>query len=141
MDKSVQEFLKNHRISALGILQADNTVHSAAMHTAFTTDPLSFLFLTEKNSRKCQPLLAGQAQNASLVIGFSEEELASFQAEGTVGILNGEKLQDAWGIYLERFPERQKRKGNPDYVLLEFTPTWWRYTDMKTNPRTIIENN
>jgi general stress protein 26 len=141
MEKEVLEFLKNHNVSVLGILQEDTSIHSAALHYANTDDPIAFYFLTEKTSRKCRPLVSGKAVNASFVVGFDESEFATFQAEGIVEIVsNTEGLTKGWEAYIAKYPEREKGRTNPAMTLLKFTPSWWRMTDMKTDPPTILSS-
>jgi general stress protein 26 len=141
MDRIVQEFLKSHRVSVLSIVQDDGTVHAAALHFAYTDDPLIFYVITGRESRKCRPLLSGKSVPASIVIGFEESEFATFQADGTVHILSDEAdLNTGWDVYGTEYPDRLQAREESDTVLLEFTPTWWRYTDMNTNPRTVISS-
>lgn len=133
MDKAAASFLNHHRISVLGISQEKGRIHSASLHYAHTESPLHFFFITEKTSEKCKSLLSGE-QKASLVIGFSEEEFSTFQAEGIVKIAEGKKRETAWDIYLEKYPSREHRKANDDFAILMFSPTWWRYRDMREAP-------
>lgn len=142
MDQRISAFLEAHRVSVLGVLQSDGTIHSASLHYAHSEDPLSFYFITGKDSRKCQSLLDGSVQNASLVIGFNEEEFVTFQMEGKVKALEKKtELDKAWKTYLEKYPSRSGRKDNPEIAVLKFTPGWSRYTDMKTNPPTTISES
>jgi general stress protein 26 len=135
MDTTALAFLKTHRVSVLGILQEDNSIHSATLHYSHSEDPLHFYFLTDKASRKCRPLVSGKEVSASLVIGFSEEEFATFQAEGMVSIMSLENdLESGWKAYGSKYPERRGGRKNPDVVLLRFTPIWTRFTDMN-NPK------
>lgn len=137
MDASILAFLKHHRISVIGVLQEDGTVHSATLHYAHSSDPVSFYFLTGKQSRKARPLAEGKETPGSLVIGFSEEEFCTFQAEGTITISTDES---GWEAYVTKYPNRSNLKTDPEIVLLKFTPTWYRYTDMKTKPPTTISS-
>lgn len=131
MEDSIKQFLKAHRISVAGIIQKDGTVHSATMHYAHSEDPLTFYFMTDKSSRKCRPLQDGESANASLVIGFNEEEMATFQAEGTISFLKEENQDKGWDAYTKKFPNRAGGKDNPEVVILQFTPNWGRFTDYK----------
>jgi general stress protein 26 len=96
--------------------------------------------MTDKASKKCASLLKGNEQVASLVIGFSEEEFATFQAEGKVRILSKE-ASDEWKAYIDKYPTRSKGRENPSYVLLEFTPTWWSYNNIQTTPAVKISSD
>ncbi len=135
MDNTVQTFLKSHRVSVLGVGQEDGKVHSATLHCAHLVDPLSFFFMTEKDSKKCVSLLDGKETYASLVVGFSEEDFVTFQAEGNVVIVTEERQHVSYvEAYMHKYPSRTERKNNPNNVLLQFTPSWWRYRDYKSKP-------
>lgn len=140
MDNKVVAFLNSHRVSVLGVLQNDSMVHSATLHFAHAENLPHFYVWTEKASRKCQSLLDGSERNASFVVGFDEEEFATFQAEGKVKIAMGDDLENGWTAYGNKFPDRKAGRENPDMVLLQFTPNWWRFTNMKTDPKTVISS-
>jgi len=75
-----------------------------------------------------------------MVIGLSEEEWLTLQMHGDVKIISDNKeLEKVYKIHYAKHPEAEQYKG-PKTVFLEFTPTWWRFTDFNTNPETIIEN-
>lgn len=134
MDSRVLDFLKKHRISVSSVLLDNSTTHSAAMHFSHQDKPFNFFFLADKGTRKLQPLQPGKEVTASLVIGFSEEEFATFQAEGTMLLVTeGKAVANGWNIYLRKYPEKAKLKSDPDIVMLRFTPTWWRFMDLKKN--------
>jgi len=134
MDKAVTKFLNTHRVSVLGILQKNNAIHSASLHFAYSKDTNSFYFITAKSTRKCESLINNETQNASLVIGFSEEEFATFQAEGKVKIVTRNDEDTAWNTYLRKYPEREAKKKDKSYVILEFKPGTWKFTNMKEDP-------
>jgi uncharacterized protein YhbP (UPF0306 family) len=137
MQSEVVEFLQTQRVSVVGILQIDNAIHSAALHYSFVNDPIRFYFMTQKKSRKCRSLLTGEKVNASVVIGFSEEEFKTFQAEGTIRIVSNEQeFADGWESYGTKYPNRTGQKINEEMVLLEFQPDyWWRYQDLNATPK------
>lgn len=142
MNIIIQTFLQSHRISVLGVLQDGGKVHSAALHYTHLQDPFKFFFMTEKESQKCRDLINGKENSASLVIGFSEEEFVTFQAEGTVKIVTDEEnIAEGTEIYMQKYPSRTERQNNPNIVLLQFTPTLWTYRDYKTKPVTEITSN
>lgn len=141
MNHIVQQFLSTQRISVVGILQSENSIHSATLHFAYSPEPFTFYFLTDTKSKKCKALLNGEFQNASLVIGFSEEEFKTFQAEGNIHITRGEERTKGFSVYTNKFPERISWQEKPDIALLKFIPTWWRYRDMKQQPMLEIESD
>ena len=129
MDENTKAFLKNHRISVVGVLQDDGVVHSATMHFACSSDPLVFFFMTGKATIKCKSLQDGKPRKASLVIGFNEEEMATFQAEGELSFLTEEYQGLAWETYFKKYPNREKGKDDPNVVVLQFIPNWGRFSD------------
>ncbi len=142
MDGNAFDFIRKQRVSVLGILQDDTSIHSATLHFAHTEHPPAFYFLTDRNSRKCTSLLSGKAVNASLVIGFREEEFATFQAEGTAVIVQDkDALEEGWNAYGTKYPERAGSRRNDSYVLLKFTPAWTRFSAAKAPKKFSSEMN
>lgn len=125
MDKRILSYLAKQRISVGSILQDDQTIHSATMHFAHAENPFRIYWLTGKATRKCRSLLTGTTQQAAVVIGFSEEEFTTFQAEGTVQLVGSDQM----GAYFEKYPSRKESAVSPDVACLEFTPTWWAFHD------------
>ncbi len=128
------EFLKFHRISVLSILMPAGMVHGATMHYAFDETSKKFVFLTEKNSRKAGAVSEGGVKQASLVIGFSEEEWLTAQMSGVVRSANENEMDWAWKIYSSKFSGADKHKGDADAVVLVFEPTWWRFSKVRPRP-------
>lgn len=138
LEKQVQVFVTRNNVSVLTTLLQNGQPHSAALHFANSWEPFCFIFLTEKASRKCQNLKPGIPSSASLVIGFNELEMQTLQFEGTVEIVIGEELVEAWETYRQKYPLAKATIDQSLYVLLKFKPNWWRYTDLKTKPWKII---
>ncbi|HYK08540.1 MAG TPA: pyridoxamine 5'-phosphate oxidase family protein [Candidatus Eisenbacteria bacterium] len=142
MDQKVINFLTKHRVGALTVVNINGTPHAAVVHYAHTTDPLRIYILTEKSSKKAQGLLLGETQRAAFVVGFSEEEWVTFQAEGNIKMVLGEKaLQDAQAIYYLKFPNAKHITTNSNLILLEFTTTWWRYSNLNPSPWEVIASH
>ena len=141
VNKKVIDFAAKHRISVLTTLLDNGNPHSASMHYAFSANSLSFVFLTERESRKCKHFTEGKKYPASLVIGFSEEEWVQFQMEGEIYLIKDKKeLDEAWKIYAEKFVGMDKWKDSKTDVLLKFVPKWWKYSEFKPEPPKIISS-
>lgn len=141
MDPKVKAFLENHRIGVLSVLTSNNLIHSATIHYAASFEPLEFIFLTDKNSKKVEPLATGAKVTASLVIGFSEEEWVTLQMHGTAHMpTKPTKISRAWEVYSVKFVGSEKYKTEKESTLIVFTPTWWRYTKLKPRPGEIISS-
>lgn len=140
MDQQTLDFLLTHKICCLTTLLPDGTPHSSVMHYSFTQQPFELYLSTHKNSRKCQALMDGGSKG-SVVIGFSEEEYATFQLEGTVEMITGKsRIEHAREIYYKSNPQASEYKEDPEIVFLVFKPSWWRYANYKTQPATFLSS-
>lgn len=140
--KEIVDFVEKHRISVLTTLLPNGKPHSGTMHYASSSNPLSFIFLTERKARKCKHFEEGKRYGGSLVIGFSEEEWVEFQMEGEVYLIEDQKeLEEAWKIYANKFVGADKYKVSHEDVLLKFVPKWWRYTEFRPKPSKIISSD
>lgn len=141
VDKKVLDFAAKHRVSVLTIILADGNPHSASMHYAASANPFSFIFLTERESKKCKHFAEGKKYPAALVVGFSEEEWVQFQAEGEIYLIRDRKeLDEGWKVYAEKFVGMDKWKDSKEDVLLKFVPKWWKYSEFKPEPPKIISS-
>ncbi len=139
MNPKIIEYIRKERICVLSVVQADGTSHSATVHFSHEENPLSLFIQTSNTSEKAKPFLKGETSKASMVIGFSEQEWLTLQMKGDMKIITDpEALEKAFKTHYKKHPEAEKRKG-PDTVILQFTPTWLRYTDFTTRPKTVIE--
>jgi uncharacterized protein YhbP (UPF0306 family) len=134
MDEQMVEFLKLHRISVLSILMPAGVVHGATMHYAFDESSKKFVFMTEKQSRKGGAVVDGGVRQASLVIGFSEEEWLTAQLSGMVRAVNEEEMDWAWKLYSNKFNGSDKHRGDEGALAMMFEPTWWRFSKVRPKP-------
>lgn len=141
MDQQVINFLNEERVAVLTILVNDGTLHSAAMHFSYSAEPsLRLYFSTDKTTRKAEGMLDGANAQASVVIGISEQKWVSFQAGGELKIMaDGEAKDEAKKRHYEKHPNSAKYADDPNTVMLEFIPKWWKYTDFNTSPETVFE--
>ncbi|MEK7526669.1 MAG: pyridoxamine 5'-phosphate oxidase family protein [Patescibacteria group bacterium] len=141
MEQKILDFLNKERVCSLTTLLLDGSPHAAAMHFSHLGQPLEIYFSTENTSRKCQGLLSGQEVKASVVLGFTEEEFKTMQLEGVIKIVSDKAdLEKIKPDYYLKNPHSKKYENEPETVFLKFTPTWWRYSDYKTSPMTIISS-
>lgn len=138
MNKEVQDFLGSHTIGCLAT-QIQVGVHAATVHYTLTKAG-HFYVQTNLDSRKCELLRSQSSVAASFVVGFSEDEWKTFQADGTVRLLTDPTERKQFvKTRLKQYPGTDY-SDDPEVAFLEFTPTWWRYSDLNTKPPTIIEN-
>lgn len=136
IDEKITSFLTRHRISVLSLLRSDNSVHGATVHFAHTDSPFEIVIVTETGSRKASALMPGKTAQASVVVGFSEEEWVELQMSGTVRMAVGaDEHLKAKNAFELKFGGEIK----DDKVILLFTPAWWRYTEFKRTDGAHIE--
>jgi uncharacterized protein YhbP (UPF0306 family) len=124
MDQIIHDFLAKERVCVLA------TPHASAMHFTFDESSNVIYLMTRKGSRKLERL-----ELASLVVGFSEQEWITVQLDGKIEtILGTESIKN---LILKKYPEEFKHM-NEETVFLAFSPTWWRYSDLKNN--LLLEN-
>ena len=141
MEKTVFDFLIKHGVCSLTVLLPDGSPHAAALHFSHKKDPLELYFSTENTSRKTTGLLKGEPVKGSVVVGFSEEEWVTFQLDGEVrAVLDKDELTKVHKVHYAKHPNAEKWKDDPATIFLVFTPSWWRYTDYKTKPITILSS-
>jgi len=140
MDNKILEFLKTHNVSTLTLQLSNGTPHAAVMHFSHKDDPFELYFATKTTSKKCDALLSGGSTKASFVTGFSEEEWVTLQMDGEVKIAK-ENLEEISEIHYTKNPSSKRYKDEPGACLLVFTPTWWRYSNFKDKPPTIISSD
>lgn len=138
MDSTIIEFLKQNRICCLSIQLPDGSLHAATLHYSHNDEPLTIITSTKNTSRKVQGLLKGEVQQASLVVGFSEEEWKTLQMDGEVrAVHESVELTKAKETHFTKYPDA-KRYESPESIFLSFSPKWWRYTDFKVKPAKVI---
>lgn len=139
MNPKILNFLAQERVGAISVLLPNGAPHSAAVHYSLQKDPLKIYIQTSNNTKKVQGLLDGKTSKAAMVFGFSEEDWLTLQMDGNARLISdAEKLQSIYKIHYQKNPEAEKYKG-ANTVFIEFTPTWYRFTDFNTEPETVLE--
>lgn len=142
MDNNIFEFLDNHGVCAFTTLLPDGSPHAAALQFSYSKSPFQLYALTKKTSRKAQGLSLGQTVQGSVVVGLSGEEWITLQMDGEVTAVTVDtQIRQLQEFHFKKHPHMGKRKEDPAYIFLKFTPTWWRYTDFNTEPITIISSD
>lgn len=133
MPKEILDYIQTQRICGLAVEMLDGSPHAATVHFAFDEKTNSFLVKTHKEYRKVESLLEKGKTRASIVIGFTEEEMKTFQADGIAEYVNDKLGKNEFGnVYYAKFPEKERDDEDSEAVYIRFTPTWWRFTDWKT---------
>jgi len=140
MEPSVAEFLAGQPLCVLTVVLPDGAPESATMHYASRQDPLELYFSTDVNSRKCTALRNGAQANASVVVGFSEQEWVTLQFVGTVSRVPEPELPVVKEILYAKNPNAKKYENDPDTFFLKFVPARWRFSDFTKRPPLTIES-
>ncbi len=104
------------------------TIHAATMGYAHRTDPLTFYFVTGKASEKCTLLKNGEAVRGALVVGTCKDTPFTLQMRGDFRIVEANSHPKAIETFYKKHSSRDDI-DDPKNILLEFTPTWARFTD------------
>ncbi|OHA68239.1 MAG: hypothetical protein A3A27_00140 [Candidatus Wildermuthbacteria bacterium RIFCSPLOWO2_01_FULL_47_18] len=140
MNQIAIDLLTKERVCVLSVVLADGSPHAAALHYSQQIDPVKLFIQTYPTVKTRAILEGGGAAKAAVVIGFNEQDFLTLQMRGMVNIVSDPaKLEEIYKIHYAKHPEAEKYKSSRT-IFLEFTPTWWRYSDLKTDPETIIEN-
>ena len=140
MDVRVQEFLSRQRVCVLTTLLLDGSPHGATLHFSHKDTPFELYVGTTRESRKVEALLSGDSIKAAMVIGFSEEEWKTIQLDGEVQIAKDDELESIHTIHYEKHPQARRYKASDETVFLKFTPYWWRFSDLNSDPPDIISS-
>lgn len=139
MEQRVVDLLEKHRVCALTVLLPDGTPHAAAMHFSHKDNPLVLYFQTENTSRKYGAFAGGKKVAGSVVVGFSEEEWVTLQMDGELETVSDKAmLEEIYKTHYGKHPMAEKYKNDPGTVFMVFRPAWWRWSDYKTTPATIL---
>jgi uncharacterized protein YhbP (UPF0306 family) len=131
MNPEITTYLKSQRVGVISVLMPDGKPHGATVHFAYSEEPFTFYFQTFNASRKAQSFINGQKSGASFVIGVDESTMQTMQLDGDVELISPEEKEACEAIYLGKFPEKSERAKDPKAVYFKFTPTWWRFSDLK----------
>lgn len=142
LDSSVIDFINTNRIAVLAVLDKNGKPHAATVHFSAQPDSLEIYVATNRNSKKCEVMLAHDHVDASVTIGFSEESCVTLQLDGTAQIITDEtEKSDFIKLHYSKFPEHSKRADAPETAFIKFTPTWWRFSDYNQKPPHIISSD
>lgn len=140
MDSRAIALLEKEPVGVLSVVLSDGSPHAATVHFSSQTEPLKLFIQTYPTVKTKAIQDTGGAAPAAMVVGFSEEEFVTLQMRGEVRIVADAAEQETiFKIHYAKHPEAEQYRS-PRTILLEFTPTWWRYSDLNTDPATIISS-
>ena len=138
MNTHALEVLEKERVCVLAVPMADGAPHAAATHFSYEAEPTTLFIQTYPTVKTKAIQDRGGSAPAAVVVGFDETQFVSLQMRGEVRIVSDAgEVERITAIHLAKHPEA-KEHLSPSTIFLAFTPTWWRYTDFKTHPETVI---
>lgn len=141
MQPQVQNFLATQELGVLTILLPGGVPHSATVHYSYDPERNVCYIQTLDTTVKAQPFLSGEIGRGSFVVGVSKQPWVTLQMRGDVRQISEEnELTRAYHIHHDKHPGMEQRKG-PHTIILEFSPTWWRYSDFAITPTTLITSS
>lgn len=127
-------WLNQHKEMVISSVNAEGNSESAAVGFGQTPD-LQLVFGTSSKSRKSKNIKNNE--RVSAVVGWDHR--GTIQYEGTARALSEEEVRQYTSQYFEKSPEAAQYKDLPDQQYIVVTPTWIQYTDVTTQPWTIVE--
>ncbi len=138
MNPIALHLLQKERVCVLSVILPDGSPHAAVVHFSQQTDPVKIFIQTYPTLKAKAIEEMGGKTKAAIVVGLNEEEFVTLQMHGDIRIVSDtQELEHIYAIHYAKQPQAEKHKG-PNTIFLEFTPAWWRYSDFKTEPETII---
>lgn len=129
----LKDFFAKHLLGTISTVTPSGEPESATV--AFSeTENLAIIFGTLANTRKFKNLQ--QNQKVAFVVASGKE---SVQFEGEARLLEGEELERARNMHLEKNPPSKKYAFDPLQRFFEIAPRWVRYTNLETTPQEVFE--
>lgn len=140
MNPIALKLLEKERICVLSVVMADGSPHGAVVHYSQQTEPIKLFIQTSPTVKTEAIKHAGGTAKAAVVVGLSEPDFMTLQMRGNVRLVSDvSELENIYKIHYAKHPEAEQYKS-PKTIFLEFTPTWWRYTDFNIDPETIVSS-
>lgn len=123
-------FLAAHDAAVIAVpIDLDGTLHAAGILYFHTPDPLKFYFVTSRTTEKCRLIGRGDPVPCACVVGTERATPFTLQLRGDVREVDPAKRQTQVDGYYAKRGDRHDDIAKPNNCLLEFVPTWGRFTD------------
>ena len=139
MDPKAIELLGKERICVISVVMTDEAPHAAIVHYSHASEPVRIFIQTYPTVKTKAIQEKGGKAKAAVALG-NEGDFIEVQMRGEVRIVIGQReLDEIYKIHYAKYPGAEKHK-DAETIFLEFTPTWWRYTDFNTDPEIVVES-
>lgn len=137
--ENVAALIKRNPVCVLATGMPDGSPHTTVVHYSAMMDPLRLVISADVESDKVRNIQRSSVIAAA--IGWSESDWVTMQLRGTAKVLTDpSELADAKRTHYEVHPSSQQFEHDPGTVLLCFTPTWLRYSDLSVDPPAVSEH-
>lgn len=127
---ALSAYLDEEKVATVALpIDTDGTLHIATMNYSHATQPLRFYFVTSNQSEKCQLLNEAKELVAACNVGTYYGAPFTLQMRGTVRLIEKSDNPEIVAAYLAKRNTSNKNIEGETSVLLEFEPTWARFTD------------
>lgn len=124
------DFLKSHEtLNMANPIDNEGTLHAAAMLYYCSVKPLRFYFVTARNTDKCKLLKTNDSVQCAVVVGTERHTPFSVQMRGFFKEIEPKDYQEIISGYYKKLNNHYDDINDPKNCLLEYTPTWARFTD------------
>jgi general stress protein 26 len=138
MNTTIQNLISNELIAVLSGITTDGNSYSSLLHYSHLNDPLRFYFQAWNSSEKVHSIKEGDNKSASVIIGLDKPKNVTLQMKGNLRIIDDvDELEAVKKNHYLKHSQFEQHKDK-DISIIEFIPSWGRYTDMNTKPDTII---
>jgi uncharacterized protein YhbP (UPF0306 family) len=132
--EELYEFMQGYTLGVISTVDKEKMPHSAIVGFG-QTESLEILIGTDNTSRKYRNLSADP--HVAFVIGGATAETIQF--EGLARELKPSELDIIRHNYWRKNPHAEVHHANPGERYFIVTPTWLRYTDLRTTPWDVTE--
>jgi general stress protein 26 len=127
---SLIKFLENQKAATIAVPIDDNgNIHAASLVFWNSIQPFSFFFITSRNSEKYTLMKDGNKIPCAVVLGTEKGTDFTLQMRGSIQEVVPEDYSRQVDAYYRKRGNRQDDITESETCLLQFVPTWARYTD------------
>jgi general stress protein 26 len=127
---SLANYLSTQKAATIAVpIDENGTIHAASLLYWNSLDPLRFYFVTSRESEKYTLLETEKSINCAVVVGTEKGTPFTLQMRGTMQEVDPNEHKEIVESYYTKRGNHQDDIDAPDTCLLEFIPSWARFTD------------
>lgn len=128
--KELLKFLENQKAATIAVpIDDKGNIHAASLIFWNSIKPFKFYFVTSRESEKCTLLKDGIKIPCAIVVGTEKGTDFTLQMRGTIQEVKPLDFINQVDAYYQKRGNRQDDISEPKTCLLQFEPTWARYTN------------